>query len=43
MEHARVNLMTADPANVEDIVKYIENDARLHVEDELENRGRASS
>jgi hypothetical protein len=41
MEHARVNLLTADPAQVGDLVHYVANDARKVIEDHPGNRGMA--
>jgi quinol monooxygenase YgiN len=41
MEHARVQLLTADPAQVGDLVHYVANDARKVIEDHPGNRGMA--
>jgi hypothetical protein len=41
VEHARVHLLTADPALVGDLVHYVTNDARKVVEDHPGNRGMA--
>jgi hypothetical protein len=41
VEHARVNLMTADPVRVDRIVRYVEDEARPRVEDEPGSLGMA--
>jgi quinol monooxygenase YgiN len=41
MEHARVSLLTADPAQVGDLVHYVANDARKVMEDHPGSRGMA--
>jgi heme-degrading monooxygenase HmoA len=39
MEHARLNLMTADPRFLEDAVRFVELDARAQIEREPGHRG----
>ncbi|MCU1492620.1 MAG: hypothetical protein JWO62_384 [Acidimicrobiaceae bacterium] len=39
MEHARLTLMTADPASVDSLVRYLEGDVRPRVEKTLGNEG----
>lgn len=41
MEHARLTLMTADPAKVDRIVTYLEGDVRPRIEETLGNQGMA--